>query len=160
MEYNMKEIQLTQGQVAMVDDWWFDELNQYKWRATWCSFTKSYYAVRHSKMLFGKRTSIRMHAVIAGTQKGMHTDHINHNTLDNQSGNLRICTNSQNQMNQGKHTDKYKGVRVCRKKWQALIQLNGKQYYLGTYFTPEDAARAYDESAKQLYGEYANLNFP
>jgi hypothetical protein len=156
-----KQIQLTQGQVAIVDDWWFDELNQHKWFADWSRGNKSFYATRTPIGLFGKQT-IRMHTVVAGTPKGFHTDHINHDTLDNRSENLRICTHSQNQMNKGKRSDNtsgYKGVRKCGNSWQAQISTNKNNYYLGSYSTPEEAARAYDEAAKRLCGEFAALNF-
>lgn len=151
----MKEIPLTQGQVAIVDDWRFEELNQYNWQAAWDKKKKSYYAKRKP----GKT----MHSVIAGTPKGFHTDHINGDTLYNLESNLRVCTCSQNQMNRGKqrnNTSGYKGVSMNGRNWQARIRLNKKLIYLGTYPTPEKAARAYDEVAKRLCGEFATLNFP
>lgn len=57
----------------------------------------------------------------------------------------------------------YKGVGVLRGKtqrWQARISGNGKRLFLGNFDTPEDAARAYDKAARELYGEHAWLNFP
>ena len=158
-----KQISLTQGQVAIVDDWWFDELNQYKWFAQWQPDTKSFRAVRSSSRLLGKRKFILMHVVIAGTPNRMVTDHINHNTLDNREINLRVCTCSQNLTNRGKqanNTSGYKGVFEDGKNWLAQIRFNGKQYYLKTWPTKEQAARAYDEAAKRLHGEFADLNFP
>jgi hypothetical protein len=158
----MKQIELTQGQVAIVDDWWYDELNQYKWFAARWRGAKSFYAVRNSKSFLGKKTIVLMHAVIAGTPKGMKTDHQNRNTLDNREENLRVCTNSQNHMNSGKHADNtsgYKGVYKFRRGWRALIGINGKLKYLGAYSTTEEAARAYDEAAKRLHGKFAILNF-
>jgi hypothetical protein len=162
MEYNMpKEIQLTQGQVALVDDWRYDELNQYKWYAAWDGTTGSFYA-RRAGRLFAKRTAIMMHAVVARTPRGMYTDHINHNTLDNRHDNLRICTNSQNQHNRGKHSDNtsgYKGVFRNGRGWMARIVTDRKITYLGTFKTEIEAARAYDEAAKRLHGKFAALNF-
>lgn len=157
-----KEIPLTQGQVAIVDDWRYDELNQYKWYAQWDSHTKSYYAARNSKMILGKRTKIFMHTVVARTPKGLQTDHINHDTLYNCTDNLRVCTRSQNQMNQTKKNDNtsgYKGVSAFRKSWQAKIGLNGRDHYIGVFSTKDEAARAYDEAAKRLHGEFATFNF-
>jgi hypothetical protein len=158
-----KQISLTQGQVAIVDDWWFEELNQHKWNAQWRPDIKSFYAVRNSSRLFGKQAKIFMHVAIAGTPNGMCTDHINHNTLDNRSENLRVCTSHQNAYNKRKHIDNtsgYKGVRMKAKKWEAHIGDHGRDYYLGRYSSPEEAARAYDEAAKRLHGEFASLNFP
>lgn len=43
--------------------------------------------------------------------------------------------------------------------YSALIRHNKKQINLGTYLKAEDAAKAYDEAAKVLHGEFAILNF-
>jgi hypothetical protein len=45
------------------------------------------------------------------------------------------------------------------KMWNAMIGMNCKLIYLGGYATPEQAAIAYDESARRLFGEFANTNF-
>lgn len=153
-----KEIQLTQGQVAIVDDWWFDELNQYNWQAVWNLGTKSYYARRNSL----DHKTIIMHRVIAGAKRGEVCDHSNHNTLDNREENLRVCTSSQNNMNRGKKlgtSSEYKGVTPHGSGWRARIKISRMNHYLGTYKNPEDAAKAYDEAAKRLHGEFATLNF-
>lgn len=89
-----KEIQLTQGKVALVDDDWFDYLSQWKW---FCD--KGIYAARSKRKDNGKQETIYMHAVVANTPKGMNTDHIDMNGLNNQSYNLRVCTKSQNMGN-------------------------------------------------------------
>lgn len=95
-------------------------------------------------------------------------DHINHNTLDNQRSNLRLCTNQQNQANSLKQRkighSKYKGVTYVgyrpnlSKKWQSGIYVNGKSIYIGNYETESEAAIAYNNSAIIHFGEYAHLN--
>ena len=155
-----KEIPLTQGQVATVDDWWFDELSQHKWQAHYDPKMRSFYAVRTSYVDGKKR--VVMHSVIAKTPKGMLTDHINHDTLDNREENLRVCTCSQNQMNskmRENNTSGYRGAYKKKNRYYALIQIKKQSIYLGSYSTMEDAARAYDAAAKRLHGEYAKLNF-
>jgi|GEM_PF-1927513 len=110
----------------------------------------------------------RAHTLIMGKQpKGFVIDHINGNKLDNRRSNLRICThrqNMQNQQVQSRSSTGYKGVwldkRARTKPYQAMIKHIGERFYLGTYKTPEDAAKAYDKAAKELWGEYAYLNFP
>jgi hypothetical protein len=153
----MKEIPLTQGKVALVDDGEFEELNKYKWHVLWNGY--SFYAVRS----VGKKT-ISMHRQIMGTPKGMDTDHRDMNTLNNQRFNLRICTGSQNMYNSGKrknNTSGYKGVTFNKKKrkFQAQIRVPGKRFYLGLFTTPIKAAIAYDIAAKRLHGVFAQLNF-
>lgn len=160
----MKQILLTQGQVAIVDDWRFDELSDHKWHAQWRKNTKSYYATYSTKTVNGKRKTVLMHVVVARTPTGMHTDHINHNTLDNREGNLRAATASQNGMNRrklGGCTSIYIGVHWSKrdKCWYAQIYTNGKYNNIGAFRIEEEAARAYDAAAKRLHGEFASLNF-
>jgi len=57
----------------------------------------------------------------------------------------------------------YKGVTKAsgtRDRWMARIIYDGKRYYLGTFDNKEKAARAVDQKAIELFGEYAHLNFP
>ena len=159
----MREIQLTQGQVAIVDDDMFEWLSKWKWRASKSTHTKSYYAVRMPKRLLGKRAVVLMHREIMRAKNGENVDHINHDTLNNLRENLRICTRSQNMMNQRKHANNasgYKGVTKHGSGWKARIVINGRLRHIKTWPTPELAALAYDKAAKENYGEFANLNFP
>lgn len=159
----MKQIKLTQGKVALVDDEDFELLNQWKWYANKkCGFC---YAVRHFKAISGKRDKKSMlHRQIMNCPEGLEIDHINHNGLDNKKSNLRICTRSQNQPNQKakKHSSKYKGVswHKASKKWQAMIVYNNRQIYIGLFDSEIEAAKAYDKKALELFGEFACLNFP
>jgi len=56
----------------------------------------------------------------------------------------------------------YKGVSWFKrtKRWMAYIKINQKRYYLGYFDIEEDAAKAYDVSAIERFGEFAKLNFP
>ena len=106
-------------------------------------------------------------------KKTEHVDHVNGNGLDNRRENLRIATCSQNAANapkqRGTYSSEYKGVYTRKNRlhlgWYACIGNDGsevgvRRWYLGRYSTEEEAARAYDRRAKELFGEYANLNFP
>ena len=93
------------------------------------------------------------------TPKGMDTDHINGNTLDNRRCNLRVCTRERNTGNQKPLrgiTSKFKGVCwvKARSKWRVAI--SGK--FIGEYISELDAAKAYNEAAKKHFGEFARLN--
>lgn len=95
--------------------------------------------------------------------KNLYVDHINRNTLDNRIENLRICSNQENSFNRRKHIDgksKYKGVSFHKKtqKWQVSITKNNKSYYIGLFKSQEEAAKAYNIKALELFGDFANLN--
>lgn len=159
----MKQIPLTQGQFALVDDEDFEELNKFKWQANKSLHT--YYAVRSFTISKNKRIDIKMHRQILGLTNGkIKCDHIDLNGLNNQRYNLREATHIQNMMNRKSKinsTSQYKGVRWKKdsEKWVAAIYAKGKQMHLG-YFTDEiEAAKAYDEMAKLHFGEFAWLNF-
>jgi len=89
----MKEIQLTQNKVALVDDEDFEYLNQFKWCAA--KLSGIFYAVRNAPR-DGKRYMYFMHRVIMQTPDGMQTDHKSGETLDNRRCNLRVCSVMQN----------------------------------------------------------------
>lgn len=152
-----KEIQLSQGKVALVDDEDYEELNQHKWCAM--KDYKTFYAMR-SIQLDGHQHTLRMHNAIMGT-KGI--DHKNNDGLDNRRDNLRKATASQNSHNKSKYsnnTSGYRGVYWDRrnKKWRAQIGVNGKQRRLGYFSSALEAASAYDEAALELHGEFARTN--
>lgn len=152
------------GRVALVDEADFDLVTQFRW------FVREAERPRRPDGPYayanpcrdGRQRTVLMHRLITGWPS---TDHVNHNGLDNRRENLRPATASQNGANRRPvlgHTSPYKGVGWYVKlgKWSARIRCNGKARHLG-YFTDEaDAARAYDAAARQMFGEYASLNFP
>jgi hypothetical protein len=160
----MREIPLTKGKVAIVDDKDYEWLSQYNWcYSTGGTPPHRGYASR-GVFRGGKNTMTFMHREIMNTPKGMQTDHINGDPLDNRRENLRICNASQNKANVGLiriNTSGYKGVSWMKekKKWRAFIG-GGKFHHIGLFVDPREAARAYDSAAKELFGEFALLNFP
>ena len=160
----MKEIPLTKGLFALVDDEDFEELSKYKWSAT--KIGNTFYALRCSNWDYEtkKSTFVYMHRQILGlTDRNIFTDHEDRNGLNNQRNNIRIATRSQNLSNvrSGKgSTSKYLGVSFMKRDsvWVAQISKNRKFIWLGRHKTEEEAALAYNKAAKELHGEFANLN--
>ncbi|MDD5006698.1 MAG: HNH endonuclease [Candidatus Omnitrophica bacterium] len=162
----MKEIALSGkkgiGKFVLVDDEDFDRLNKYRW-----CYNGAGYACRGINIGNGKVKPIFMHREIIGTPHGMYTDHIDGNKLNNQRFNIRVCNQSQNSLNRNKqptNTTGYKGVSIRKtnkyKKFRAHLTAYGKQYDIGCFHTAIEAAKAYDAKARELFGEFARLNFP
>jgi hypothetical protein len=145
-------IPLTKGKCAIVDEKWYDYLMQWKW----CTAIGGY-AVRKKP---GTRQFIHMHRVVNNTPDGKDTDHINGNRLDNRAANLRDADRSENNGNGARKggASGFKGVSKNGKRWLAAIGHDYKTIYLGTYATPQEAARAYNAKALELFGVYAKLN--
>lgn len=157
MEKEMKRIPLTQGKYAIVDDEDFEELSKVRW------YYDYRYAARNLPRCNKIQRTIRMHQVVMQTPKGMDTDHINGNKLDNRRENLRICARSQNHANKNKlsnNTSGFKGVTFDKRlqKWLAQIYIQNKKIYIGVFEKTEDAARAYNKAAKKYFGKFAKLN--
>lgn len=157
----MKEIKLTQGKVALVDDEDFEYLNQWKWCAHKAG--KKFYA-RRACILNKKYQEIKMHRLIMDCVEGdgKIVDHKDGDTLNNSKNNLRICSHKNNIRNMNKstlHTSKYKGVHLRKNgKWQARITKNYKLIHIGYFKIEAEAAKAYNIMASELFGEFANLN--
>lgn len=149
----MKEIPLTKGKIALVDDDDYEELSKHKWHT-------SHHGYPARSILKPKKENIFMHRQLMGFPDCA-VDHINRNPLDNRRSNLRLATLSQNQHNRKlnkNNTSGFKGVswHPSMKKWVATIRLNYKQYILGYFSDPKDAALAYREAALELHGEFAS----
>ncbi len=148
-------IPLTRGKFAMVDAADYEQLSKYKWHAI--KVAGNFYACRKE----GGKT-ILMHRQIMQAPPGKVVDHKNHNGLDDHRHNLRKCTQQQNVCNSRSKggASGFRGVTRHRDKWSARVKHRGKQYYLGSFDDPLQAALARDRKARELAGEYAWLNRP
>jgi hypothetical protein len=160
----MKELILKNNVVVLLDD------DDYEWAI---SQGKWSYSITKQKLVsdFYYRVYNRngkLHRQLLNvTDPKIQVDHINHNTLDNQRNNLRICTAQQNKLNTRKYHNTssiYKGVgwNKSKQKWIAGCTIqNGKGKFLGYFESELEAALAYDNFVKTLPDvEFRVLNFP
>lgn len=159
----MKVIELTKGQVAIVDDEDFEYLAQWRWyfNPTTKGGEGFGYAVRMAPNEYNPRRKIWMHLEILKPPSGMQGDHKNGNSLDNRRCNLRLATAAQNTQNRRCFSNNkcgVKGVSPHVKGFTANINVNGKRRYLGKFKTVEEAKAVYDLAAIDLHKEFARLN--
>jgi hypothetical protein len=107
-----------------------------------------------------KWVTVKMHRIILVPPARFQIDHIDHNGLNNQKSNLRICTHGQNQMN--KYYPSATGLKGVYKdragRFRVTIESNGRKFHIGMYNTSEEAALAYNEAARKYHKEFAWLN--
>jgi hypothetical protein len=155
----MKQIPLSQGKFALVDDDDYSNLIQYNWY--YIKDCRTGYAVRHNEN--NHDLLIRMHGQIIRAPKGKMVDHIDGNGCNNQKYNLRVCTrleNAKNRIKSNNNSSGYTGVRwmkSCRK-WVARITVDCRLIYLGIFPDINDAIDAYTTAAIKYHGKFNSLH--
>lgn len=108
----------------------------------------------------GKRVKLH-HIVVGKPPHDLEVDHQDRNKKNNRRSNLRFVTSQQNSVNkvkQERSNSDYKGVFQNGSGWFARIRKDGIYHYLGQYRTQQEAAKVYNQKAKELYGEFAWVN--
>lgn len=148
------------GTRFQVDKEVYGFVKRFNWYTKKSKFTTYIYASVRAR-------PVALHRVLMATFPEEIVDHRNGDGTDNRYANLRIATASQNVANckNWRNSTGYRGVsfqnnRPSEKKWRAVCQFNGKKIRLGWFKTKEEAAKSYDEKAKEVWGEFATLNFP
>jgi hypothetical protein len=151
----VKEIPLTQGQVALVDKDDFERVNAFKWYARWSPKANAFYAYRIQREN-GKRNNIHIARFIMNTPKGMVVDHINGNPLDNRKINLRNCTQAQNSVNKHKTINKtgYRDIYKNGNTFRVTLRQNRIKLFDKCFRTIEEAIATRDEVGKKYHGEF------
>ena len=110
--------------------------------------------------------NVYLHRYIFGLRRGdkQVVDHINGDTLDNRRSNLRITDRRGNLHNRRRNIHRepgsFKGVHRVGLRYVAQIGHMGEKIRLGSFPSAIEAAHAYDRAARELFGEFAYLNFP
>lgn len=162
----VREIPLTRGFVALVDEEDYPQVSRFRWRAVRSRRSRSWYAVRGHAWRGGQ---VWMHRQIMAAPDHLRVDHRDGDGLRNLRENLRLATPRQNQQNrrrlQAEKTSRFLGVskRSDCDRWRAQITAGDpvpRKLHLGSFASEEDAARARDAAAKLYFGDFASLNFP
>lgn len=156
----MKEIKI-KDLTFLVDDEDFEKVKQLTW-----SVNNKGYATASLREGFRGGAVISMHEFVLGkAPEGFDIHHKDDTTTNNQKKNLQYLTKQQHQMLKGvqkNNASGYKGVCFdkAKGKWLASIHLDRKNIFIGRFNTAEEAARAYDKKARELFGNIAFQNFP
>ena len=154
----MKEINITQGKKVLVDDADY----------AWLSLTPWYYAgpgyAARDFTRNKEKISVYMHRLLLNVTDDKEVDHIDGNRLNNTRANLRICSRAENASNIKKRdnaSSKYKGVYWDNSRQQYRVSVNSityGEYYVGAFYSEDEAGLAYNIVAKSLHGDFARLN--
>jgi hypothetical protein len=153
-------VPLTQGKHAIIDDCDADHVLVYRWYAQ--RIRHHWYAARVDRTS-GTRHMIYLHRFILDAPPTLLVDHRDGDGLNCVRANLRYATKSQNNQNSMKrrtNSSGFIGVQHIRDQWRATIKIGERLHYLGLFPTAEEAARVYDQAAREHRGDFARLNFP
>lgn len=146
------------GHFAFIDEKDVDRVSPYSWNVGNGRYAQSGSFVDEN----GNQKWVKMHRFIVDAGDNEVVDHINGDTFDNRSSNLRKCSAEGNAKNRKKQksptSSKFKGVHKVRSGWAARIQVNGKRMALGVFADEIEAAKAYDDAAQQYHGSFAKFN--
>lgn len=155
----MKQIPLSKGSVALVDDADYDSMIRHSWHLQTSGTSDRLYARNGNRQM--------MHRLILGLNPGdvREADHIDGDGLNNQRSNLRVVTHSENLRNTLRYRgsfSKYKGVWYDKrnKRYRAAVMHQGNTITAGSFKAEEDAATAYNFAAYELFGELGKYNRP
>lgn len=158
----MKEIQITQGMKALIDDDDYESVSRYKWYRVRPAKSRTLNYAAAKNYPDGGRSTLLMHRLIINAPKGVVVDHIDGDGLNNQKTNLRLCTQGQNNFNSRINKTNTSGfIGVCphgKNSYRAYISINNKTIHIGNFKDPKEAAKARNEVASRLRGEFAVLN--
>lgn len=143
------EVRLSDDLVFVVDAEDLQTIRPHHWSRCAGGYVRAVIGGRH----------VLLHRFLVHAKEEEEVDHEDGDGFNNRRSNLRVATKSQNRANRTRlaknNNSGFHGVRWHAGKWVASIQKDKKRYYLGRFSDPRDAARAYNEKARELFGEFA-----
>lgn len=151
----MTSVDIGQGCFALVDDEDYERVSRYTWRLRDDGYVQRTWTEN------GRVCHELLHRFIMDAREDEVVDHENGDRWDCRKEKLRVATLSQNAANRPTTSLEraWKGIYPHGNRWKARIKLEGRNVYLGSFQTAQEAAYAYDAAAKRLFGEFAYLNY-
>lgn len=146
----MKIVLTKLNEEILVDDEDYEKVMKFNW-----VLNPQGYPCRYT----GKQC-LFLHHLIIEPYPGQVIDHANGSKRDNRRCNLRACTSSQNCANSKlykSNTSGFRGIVRDGSKWRGVATVKGKKINLGTFLTKEDAAKAFENYKKKVFGEFAKI---
>jgi hypothetical protein len=144
--------------VTIVDDEDHAWLASYPWR----HFIGRGQRTGYAKCGVPGNHNLYMHRLILNAPIGVPVDHVNGDGLYNKRANIRLCTDSLNSANsvRPRPASGFRGVYKTNRggSWHARIGHDSK--IIGLFYSPIEAAIAFDAAARIAWGSFARLNFP
>jgi HNH endonuclease len=146
----MREIPLSQGQAALVDDDVYPLLSDFCWSYRAERNGRQGYAVRHRKT-DGKDRLCYLHREVMQPPSGKEVIFLNHDRLDCRRENLKVVSREEARRHHRVRRDSKSGVKGVRYNpetdtWSAVIDRHGHCYTVGTFHSEAAAAGAYESA--------------
>ena len=116
----------------------------------------------NSKVKTCKVHKLVANALLQNPENKLCVDHKNNDRLDNNIKNLRFATHRENNRNRSlssNNTSGIKGISWYKRdeKWSAHIKVNGKKIHIGYFENIQDAHKARQLKANELFGNFINI---
>jgi hypothetical protein len=144
---SMKQITLSQGKVALVDDDGHERLSQFRWFYKPERNFHQGYAFRHGRKTDSTKM-VYLHREIAAAPPGHEVLFLNNDHLDCRRENLRVVTSAEARQQRTMRLQSKPGSRRVRidhhtGSWHAHIYLSdGRRHYVGEFGFKEEAHEA------------------